>query len=310
MNPPRIVVSSISFSRHAGLRHELLEHFPDARFCTGERILAGDELTELLRGAEGAIVGMEIVDDALLATLPDLQIVSKYGVGLDNIDQAACDRRGVVIGWTGGVNARSVAEMTLCFMLGLCHNMFKTASMLRQGEWLKRGGTLLGGRTVGIIGLGHIGQDLVRLLAPLGCRILANDIADRSAFCSDWQVETADKLSLYATSDIVTLHVPLTPLTRKLIDEQTLARFRPGAMLINTSRGPVVDQAALHAALESGHLGGAALDVFDPEPPTDRSFLNLPTLVTTPHIGGNAEEAVLAMGRSAIRHLMSHFSTG
>jgi len=305
---PKIIVSSVSFSRHPGLRRELLAHYPDAVFCPGEDILAGQALIDLLRGADGAIVGMEQVNEELLSALPQLKIVAKYGVGLDNVDQEACARHGVAVGWTGGVNARSVAEMTLCFMLGLCHNMFKTAHLLRGGTWHKRGGVLLGGRTVGIIGLGHIGQDLTRLLAPLGCHIIANDIADRSAFCREWNVEAVDKESLYARADIVTLHVPLTPLTRRLINSETLAKIKPGAMLINTSRGPVVEQAALQAALTSGHLGGAALDVFDPEPPTDSVFLELPTLVATPHIGGNSEEAVLAMGRSAIRHILEYFA--
>ena len=304
---PRIAVSSPSFSRHPELRQELLALFPEARFRDDERVLQGQELFDHIGDAEAAIVGLEKVDETLLAAKPGLRMIAKYGVGLDNIDRDACDRHGVALGWTGGVNARSVSEIALGFMLGLTHNVFRNAFLLRDGAWNKRGGVLLSGKTVGIIGLGHVGKDLTRLLAPLGCRILGNDIEDRSDFCREWQVTPCDKKTLYAEADIVTLHVPLTPLTHHLIDATTLARLKPGAFLINTSRGSVVEQAALHAALVNGALAGAALDVYEKEPPDDIDFLRQPGLVATPHIAGNANEVVLAMGRSAIGHLRSFF---
>lgn len=305
---PRIVVTSPSFSHNAQLRDELLVVFPSARFCKSESILTGEKLLDLIGDADGAIIGMEIIDDALLAAKPGLQIVAKYGVGLDNLDLVACRQRGVKVGWTGGVNAGSVAEMTLCFMLGLPHNMFRTAALLRGGEWMKRGGVMLRGRSIGIIGIGHIGREVIRLLQPFGCHILANDIEDRSEFCAQYGATPCDKPTLFSQADIVSLHVPLTPETQHLINRDTLAAMRPGSFLLNTSRGAVVSQEALHAALASGHLGGAALDVYEREPPSDLNFLALPGLTATPHIGGNAQEAVLAMGRSAISWLQKHFS--
>lgn len=305
---PRIVVTSPSFTRHPTLRQELLALFPDARFAPGEQVLSGQALLDHIADAEAAIVGLERIDEALLAAKPALRMVAKYGVGLDNIDQAACERHNVAIGWTGGVNARSVSEMALCFMLGLTRNIFRTSRLLREGAWHKRGGVLLSGKTVGIIGIGHIGQDLIRLLAPFGCRLLGNDIADRGNFCRQHQVTLVSKQQLYAEADIVSLHVPLTPETHHLIDEDTLAQMKPGAFLINTSRGSVVKQGALHTALAAGTLAGAALDVYETEPPTDSVFLQQDGLVATPHIGGNAEEAVLAMGRSALGHLKTFFA--
>jgi len=300
---PRIVVASPSFSRHPKLRDELLALFPEACFHDSETVLSGQALLEHLGDAEAVIIGTEQVNDTLLAALPDLRFIAKYGVGLDNIDQEACNRRSIGIGWTPGLNARSVAELTLGFMLGLTHNVFHTSALLRQGTWHKRGGVQLTGKTIGIIGIGHVGREVIRLLAPFSCRILGNDIEDRSAFCREWQVTATDKEAIYASADIVSLHVPLTALTRHLINAESLARFKPGAFLINTARGPVVDQAALQTALESGALGGAALDVYEQEPPNDLEFLGLPKLVASPHIGGNADEAMLAMGRSAIGHL-------
>ncbi len=304
---PRIVVTSPSFSRNPTLRRELLELYPDARFQEAETVLTGQALIDHIGDAEAAIVGLELITDELLAAVPHLKLVAKYGVGLDNVDRAACERRGVAIGWTGGLNARSVAEMALCFMLGLSHNIFLTSNLMRHGTWLKRGGVQLSGLTVGIVGIGNVGREVIRLLAPFGCRILGNDIEDRAGFSRQFNVALVDKETLYAQSDIVSLHVPLTPLTHHLMNAKTLAQMKGGAFLLNTSRGKVVHQDALHAALASGHLGGAALDVYEIEPPTDPAFLSLPNLVATPHIGGNAEEAVLAMGRSAIAHLKNFY---
>lgn len=302
----KIAVTSPSFCRHPRLRDELAAAFADVRWREDEGRLDGEALRRFLAGADAAIVGLETIDDALLAALPGLRAVAKYGVGLDNIDVEACRRRGVFVGWSGGVNARSVAEMTICFMIGLCRNIFAASHRLKSGDWHKRGGCLLGGRTVGIVGVGHVGSDVLALLAPFGCRVLANDLRDVSAVCAAHHATPADKATLFAEADIVSLHVPLTAATRHLIDRRTLAAMKPGAFLINTARGAVVDEAALKEALAGGRLAGAAIDVFENEPPADREFLALPGLVPTPHIGGNAEEAVLAMGRSAIAHLVAH----
>lgn len=303
----RIAVTSPSFSRHPLLREELLTRFPGARLRDDEARLEGDRLRTYLADCDGAVIGLEMVDATLLDTLPNLRIIAKYGVGLDNIDQAACTACGVAIGWTPGVNAQSVAELALCFMLGLMRNVFSTSTQLRAGQWVKRGGRQLSGKTIGVIGVGHAGQALIQLLSPFGCRVLANDIADRDAFCAATGAIAATKEQIFAEADIVTLHVPLTSDTYHLINAETLSRLHPGTFVINTARGPVVDEAALKSALDSGHIGGAALDVFAEEPPRDRALTEHPHLVATPHIGGNADEAVLAMGRSAIEHLERFF---
>jgi D-3-phosphoglycerate dehydrogenase len=299
----RIAVTTPTFSRTPELRAELLARFPGAVFNEAGRRLAGDELAAFLAGAVGAVIGLEPVDAALLAACPDLRMVAKHGVGLDTVDLEACRARGVAVGWSGGVNRRSVAELALCFMLGLNRNVFRVSTALRGGLWDKSGGRQLSDCTVGIVGLGCIGQDLARLLRPLGCRVLANDILDLEGLCREQGWRAVDKPTLYAEADVVSLHVPLTPLTRGLIDGEALARMKRDAFLINTARGEVVETAALKAALQAGTIAGAALDVFDPEPPVDAELLALPNLVATAHIGGNAREAVLAMGRSAIGHL-------
>lgn len=303
----RIAVTSISFGKSTTLRHELKKVFPNSYFNEQGRRFSENELTEYLTDADAAIVGIEPITDQVLSKTPKLKIVSKYGVGLDNIDQESLKHRKIALGWTEGVNRRSVSELTLCFMLGLFRNIFRSGYYLKQGKWEKEGGLQLSGKTIGIIGCGNIGSDVIRLLAPLRCSVLICDIEDKSKFCREQNAKQVNLESLIKSSDLVSLHVPLTPLTKHMVDEKFLSQMTSNSFLVNTCRGEVIDQKALKNALMKGGIAGAALDVYSEEPPTDEEFLSLPNLMGTPHIGGNAKEAIEAMGRSAISHLVSFF---
>src|SRR4030095_6869086 len=172
----RIAVASRSFARNPTLRAELSAKYSDVTYTQSAEVIGGAELVALLRGHDRAIVGLERVDDAILSQVPELKIISKYGVGLDAIDRQAIRRRGVRLAWTGGVNRRSVSELTLSFAIALLHRVPETHAALRKGEWLKLVGRQLTGKLFGIIGCGFVGQDLVKLLAPFECRVLAHDI--------------------------------------------------------------------------------------------------------------------------------------
>ena len=303
----KIAVTSVSFSKSAILREQLLSVFPNSIFNeTGQRLSDG-KLIEFINNADAAIVGTETINDSLLDHTPALKIISKYGVGLDGIDQKSLKRRNISLGWTGGVNRRSVSELTLCFMLGLCRNVFDSGFKLKGSEWEKNGGHQLSGKTVGIIGCGHIGSDVVRLLLPFGCNVLIRDIIDKSDFCRELGASEASLDEIIKKSDLISLHVPLTAKTRKMVNESFLQKMKPTAFLINTCRGEVIHQEALKTALNQKNIAKAALDVFIEEPPTDEKFLSLPNLMVTPHIGGNAQEAVEAMGLAAIDNLTSFF---
>ena len=228
-------------------------------------------------------------------------------MGLDNINLESLKKRNIALGWTGGINQRSVSELTLCFILGLSRNVFQSAFKLKQALWQKEGGQQLTGKTVGIIGCGYIGSDLIKLLAPFECNLLVNDIIDKSNFCHNNDAVQVDLETLIPESDLITLHVPLTTLTKEMININFLTKMKSNASLINTSRGGVVNQNALKKALKHKIIAGAALDVFAEEPPTDEEFLSLQNLVSTPHIGGNTREAVESMGRSAIEHIILFF---
>lgn len=303
----KIAVSSRTFSGTPELVEEIKKYFTNIVFNTEKELSDKDELAAFTGDAEGLLVALDPVDDSVLAKCPNLQIVSKYGVGLDNVDIPALERRGVKLGWVGGVNKLSAAEMTVGFMLGLSRNLFKGSYELKQGIWNKDGGFNLSGRTVGIIGVGHIGKEVIRLLAPFNCKILVNDIIDQSAYYASVGVTEATKEEIYSQAEIITLHTPATPLTHHLINETSINMMRKNALVINAARGPLVDYTALKKALQEGRIAGAATDVYDEEPPQDTELISLNTLVTTPHIGGNSKEAVVAMGMSAIEHLKKHF---
>jgi phosphoglycerate dehydrogenase-like enzyme len=305
---PKVVVTSISFSKSIVLKKKLLSIFPNSIFNeTGQR-LSGGKLVEFINNADAAIVGIETIDDSLLKNTPSLKIISKYGVGLDSIDQKSLKDRGINLGWTGGVNQRSVSELTLGFMIGLFRNLFTSGFKLKNGIWEKDGGHQLSGKTVGIIGCGHIGSEVIRLLSPFECSILVYDILDKSKFCQSHRAKVATLEEVIHKSDLITLHVPLTNFTEGMVNENFFKKMKPTGFLINTSRGNIVDQNSLKKALIQGQIKGAALDVFEEEPPKDEEFLSLPNLMVTPHIGGNSKEAINAMGLSAINHLILFFN--
>jgi D-3-phosphoglycerate dehydrogenase len=298
-----VAVASHSFPKHPTLKRELLERFPDSVFNETRKPLAGDALVAFLRGYAMAITGLERLDASIFAALPDLKIVSKYGVGLDMIDFDAARRHGVSIRHTPGVNRQSVAELTIAFMIMLARRLAPVTREMHDGVWTRGGGRQLSSATVGIVGCGHVGQSVATLCSAFGARLLAFDIQRYDDFYAAHDISAVGLDDLLRASDFVTLHVPLDASTRGLIGARELALMRPGAFLVNTARGGIVDERALKQSLVDHKLAGAAFDVFASEPPDDTELLRLPNFVGTPHIGGSSEEAVLAMGRAAIRGL-------
>jgi D-3-phosphoglycerate dehydrogenase len=303
----KICVTSPSFSKNEILRKELIALFTDSVFNEDGRKYTSKELVEYLIDADGVILGLENMDSKVISALPDLQIISKYGVGLDNLDVEFAESKGKSIGWTSGVNKQSAAEQALCFMIGICRNLYQSGYKLKQGVWDKNGGVQLAGKRVGIVGCGNVGSQVIRLLQPFGCEILINDILDKTDFAKQYDASQVDFETIITQADIISFHVPLTELTHYMVNEKQLGKMKNTAFVISNSRGPVVEQKALHQALVKKQIAGAALDVFEEEPPTDLEFLSLPNLIVTPHIGGNAREAIEAMGRSAIKHLKNYF---
>lgn len=298
-----VAVASRSFSRHPELRAALAARFPDATFNDAGRSLSGADLVAFLRGHSRAITALESLNAALFDAVPELRVVSKYGVGLDMVDLAAMEARGIRLGWTGGVNRRSVAELVISAAIALLHRVPEASAEVRGGLWRQIAGRQLTGKTIGVIGCGHVGKDVLTLARVFGCELLAHDLLDFPDFYRAHGVRAVSLDELLTSSHVVSVHVPLDDSTRDLLNADRLAAMKPGAVLLNLARGGIVNEAALLDRLRSGHLAGAALDVFEHEPPTDRALIDLPSVIVTPHIGGSTEEAVLAMGLAAISGL-------
>lgn len=275
-----IYVGPKSFRNNPTLMSELAQAFPY------------ETITNSPLDAQAAIIGLDKVDDNFLVNNPNLRFISKYGVGMDNIDVESCERRWVRVLHTPGVNAPYVAEHTLGLILSLLRKINQGVRHTIDGDWVKEGGISLEGLYVGVIGYGNIGRRVYRLLEQFGAKVSYNDIDDGLV-----------KQFLFEHCDILTLHVPLTDRTKYLVNRDTLTVMKPTAYLINTSRGAVVDQEALKWALKNKIIAGAALDVFEHEPCNDEELLNMENVICTPHVAGNSEQSVLAMGRAAIENL-------
>jgi len=296
----KIAVCSRSFSRNQVLRKELLEKYDNVYFNDNGISFNGETLVDFLQDATHSIIALEKINDTILRKLPKLKVISKYGVGLDMIDMQSLQNHNVRLGWTGGVNRRSVSELVISCAIALLRHVPVSNKEVLSGTWRQHIGGHLSGRTVGIIGCGHVGKDLVKLLQPFNCPILVNDIKKDIEFYKKYKIKTVNKEELLIGSDIVTIHTPLDDSTKNMLTAERLALLKADAILLNIARGGLIDEVALKKMLINGKLGGAALDVFAIEPPEDKELLNLPNVIATPHIGGSSNEAILAMGRAAI----------
>lgn len=292
------------------LRQELLNEFDYVTFNDQGSSLSGNELVNFLQGHDGAIIALEVISRDILAALPNLKVIGKYGVGLDKLDLQAMEDQGVRLGWTPGVNAQAVAELTLGLALNIIRKIPQGYRSVQDGRWQQIKGRQLSSLTFGLIGCGHVGKAVVNLLKPFGCQILVNDIEDYADFYLKNELERVSLESLISQSDVVSLHVPLNDSTRLMINERAVGLFKPGSYLINTARGGLVDECAALRALNSGRLAAAAFDVLEIEPPVSADLIQHPNVFVTPHIAGSSEEAILAMGRAAIKGLSNHQPAG
>ncbi|EAK0493959.1 hydroxyacid dehydrogenase [Campylobacter lari] len=307
MENKKIFVTSVAFSKNQYLREKLNSYFKYVQFNDCLKRLTQDELKYFLKDVDGAIVGLDEINEDILKEVKYLKVISKYGVGLNNIDFNATKKYNVSVVYSQGVNKRSVSELTLGNILSLIRNSYITSNKLKRQEWDKNGGVQLSGKSIGVIGVGNIGKDFISLLKPFNCVVYVNDILEQDDYYRENNLIKATKDEIYRNCDVVTIHTPSTNLTKGMINKDVFAMMKKEAYFINTARGDIVIQNDLKWALKEKIIAGAAVDVYDQEPPEDYDFISLPNLICTPHIGGNAKEAVLAMGESAIKNLVDYF---
>jgi D-3-phosphoglycerate dehydrogenase len=283
------------------LRSELERTVGEVRYNPEKRPLTAPELTSLVNGIDGWIAGLDEIDASVIAAAGGLKVIARYGVGFDRVDVAAATQRGIVVTNTPGANSAAVAELTIGLMLALARRICQANQAVRSGQWPRISGVGLAGKTVGLVGLGSIGREVACRLSAFGCRVLVADPYASPEVGSGCGAIRMSLDELLPVSDFVCLHAAATPATVGMVNESFFRIMKPGAFLVNTARGELIEEAALVQAIESGRLRGAALDCFRKEPPAiDHPLLQLPQVMVTPHTGAHTDEAVNAMGRMAL----------
>lgn len=311
--PHRIVVTQRFFddTSHAFLRaHGCVVELAPLPPGKGDGDLDAGTLCRLLDGAAGWIVGHARVTRPLLEALPGLRVIARRGVGYDRVDVAAARDLGRVVTIAAGGNDDAVADHTIGLMIAVARRFRESQMAMQTGDWSILNGHDLCERTVGLVGLGRIGKSVVRRLSGFDAKVLVHTRSPDPDYAAATGVTYVDLPDLLRRSDFISLHAPLTPATRFMIDGPALAAMKKGAFLINTARGGLVDDAALLAALRAGHLGGAGLDVFvsegDPSyAPVSQALLSLPQLVATPHAGASSHEGLARTNLVAARSVVA-----
>ncbi|WP_405642774.1 phosphoglycerate dehydrogenase [Streptomyces uncialis] len=270
-----------------------------------DREAAGTTLAECVADVAGVVAGTDAFSAEVIEAAPGLRILSRCGVGYDNIDVEAATRHGVAVAITPGTNRVSVAEHVLALMLNGARRIPQNLAAVRGGAWTQESGRELRGATLGVVGLGSIGRTVARAALALGMRVVAHDPWLDEDFLTETGVEALPLDDVLAAADFLTLHISLDETTRHLIDAAALRRMKPDAYLINTARGGVVDEDALADAVEAGRLAGAALDVTEREPlPADSRLRALDSVIVTAHIAAATVEARARSGAMAARHVV------
>ena len=302
-----ILISCVQLQRSLADHRERL----DARGAelivpTVEQQLSEAELLGLIEGVDGMIAGDDVVTRAVLERADRLRIVSKWGVGTDAIDLAAAAELGIRVTNTPGMFGDEVADVVIGYLVMLARHLHRTDSAVRDGEWAKPEGVSLAGRTMGVVGLGHIGRAVARRALAMSMRVVGFEIdAANRASATQLGVEVADLDALLAESDVISLNAPLTSDTRHLLNATTLGSTKRGAWIINTARGGLIDESALIAALGSGQVGAAALDVFEVEPlPLDSPLRRFAQVILGSHNSSNTVEAGHRTSELAIDNLI------
>ncbi len=311
MTDQRVLITPEFLSPGDPVDQLLREHGFKTVHDTYLRPRSHEELVELFADVDGAIIASDEVSEAVMDAAPRLRVIARPGVGYDSVDVRAATERGIVVCNMPGVNSTAVAELTIAQLLLCARRIPPNIDDVRSGSWRRMEGRELRGATLGLIGLGAIGKAVARLATCFGMSVLAHDKQQDPEFADRHGVRYVGIEELLRSSDYVSLHVFLDASTRHLIDGSKLALMKPTAHLLNTARGPVVDEAALYQALREGAIAGAALDVVEVEPlPADSPLRQLRNVYITPHIGGVTREARDRSGLGSAHNVLNVLAGG
>jgi D-3-phosphoglycerate dehydrogenase / 2-oxoglutarate reductase len=303
ITPPGLMVTPsphVSILEQAGISVKFCEHLELPNACVTE-----DEIIHHLRGVVGVIAGAELFSKRVIEGLPQLRVIARAGVGYDRVDVAAATARQIAVTITPNANHECVAEHTLALLFAAAKSVVANDAIVRQGKWIRPLTEPLRGATFGIVGLGRIGKSLAVRLKALRMRVLVSEKFPPVEFITQQGLELVSLPELLRESDYVSLHCPVTPETEGLMNAQLLSLMKPTATLINTARGNLIVERDLVAALRTGQLRTACLDVFDPEPPeADHPLLSLPNVILSPHLGGLDKLSLQNMGNEAAQAIV------
>lgn len=292
---------------------DLFRQDPTWNVVTPDQVAKKEQLIEQLKGADALIVRSAVfVDGALLEHADKLRVIGRAGVGVDNIELDAATRHGIAVMNTPGANAIAVAEHTIGLMIALARFIPRATETMHAGKWEKKSlqGSELRGKTLGIIGLGRIGLEVARRAAAFGVTLVAHDPYVSPTVAQDAKIRLADRDEVMSIADYLTLHVGLTPQTANMINATSIAKMKKGVRIVNCARGELIDEAALAEAIKSGHVAGAALDVFTEEPPKGTPLAGVANVILTPHIGGSTAEAQDAVGVQIAQQVRDYLQRG
>ena len=309
----KILVTPTSFgpSAHLAPKDKLLSFADEIIYNPHPRPLTEDELIPLLDGCDGYLAGLDFITGKAINSSSCLKVISRYGTGCDRVDIEAAKKKGIPVTNTPGANTDAVADLTLGLMLAAARAIPMLDHSTKQGEWKRHTGIELGSKTLGLLGFGMIGKAVARRATGFRMNVIAYDPYMDEHYAQENGVLSCSLEQVISGSDFISLHLPLLESTVNIIGKENIAKMRPGAFIINTARGGLINEAALYESLLSGHLGGAALDVYEKEPPdASLPLYRLQNVVTTPHTSAHTAESALNMATMAVDNLISVLETG
>ncbi|MDO4322550.1 MAG: phosphoglycerate dehydrogenase [Lachnospiraceae bacterium] len=270
--------------------------------------LAEEDLIPLLKDCDGFVAGLDSITARVMEACPNLKVISRYGAGYDRVDIEAAKRLGIKVTNTPGVNAQAVGELAFGLILAAARKIPYLNAQTRNGAWVRSTGMELKGKTLGILGLGAIGKVVANCAQGFGMHVLAYDPYINEAYCKEHQIEAVSFEELMSRANVVSLHLPLLDSTYHLIDAEAIRLLPDQAIIVNASRGGIIDEDAAYDALRTGKLSGLALDAFETEPPTDSRLFEFDNVIATPHTGAHTKEATDNMAHASIQNLIDLLS--
>lgn len=303
----KVLVTPTSYgASDPALRTQLESEVGEVVYNISGKPLSSSQLVKMLKGVDGFIAGLDAIDRAALKAADNLKVIARYGVGIDAVDLEAAREKNIIVTNTPGANSGSVAELTIGLMISLLRNIPSAVNATKSGEWTRMRGISLEDKVIGLIGFGAIGREVARKLKGFNCRVVAFDPIADYEIAAELKVDILSLEEVIRNADLLSLHCPVTDDTRNLVNTEFLEVMKPGSYLINTARGELINENALYDAIQSGRLGGAALDVFSKQPPdAENPLLSLPQVLATPHMGSHTDGATNAMGWKALNDCLA-----